>query len=299
MLYLGAEFLVQGGSRLAARLGVSPLIVGLTVVAFGTSSPELLVSLSAALRGANDVAVGNVVGSNVFNVTIILGLAALVRPPGVPAGLIRREIPLLLVVSAVGFALVALGHVSRLAGISLLAGLCVYCATAVRAARKPPAPGERLSPEAVGRTPAWLCLALVLAGLAVLVAGARLFVAGAVETARAYGVSDAAIGLTVVAAGTSLPELATSLVAAVKKETDVAVGNIVGSNVFNVLGILRITATISPLEVTGIGLREAGFLLGSALLMVPFAFSGRSISRAEGAVFLFVYGLYPYSLWPA
>ncbi|WP_199221027.1 calcium/sodium antiporter [Coraliomargarita sinensis] len=297
-LYLGAECLVRGSSRLATRFGIPPLIIGLTVVAFGTSSPELLVSISAVVQGANDVAVGNVVGSNIFNIAVILGVTALIKPPSVHIDLIRREIPVMILVSLLTLGLVGLGYVSRLAGLSLCAGLVVYLWLSIRTARKETKAAEfdlPLSP----RMPVWLCAILIVAGLSVLVFGAQLFLTGAVKLARDFGFSEAVIGLTIVAAGTSLPELATSVVAAIRKESDVAIGNIVGSNIFNVLGILGLTSAMLPMEVAGIGLRDAGFMLGFAVLMLPFAFSQRTISRTEGVVFLSIYGVYLYLLWPA
>lgn len=299
LLYLGAEGLVRGSSSLAARFGIPPLIIGLTIVAFGTSSPELLVSLSAAVRGASDVAIGNVVGSNIFNIAAILGLTALIRPPSVHLDLIRCEIPFLIVISLLGFGLVWLGTVSRMAGIFLFFVLLVYVAFSIRAAKKQKPNSEVVDQDEQPPMSVWLCAVLIGAGLGVLVYGSHLFVTGAVGTARTFGVSEAVIGLTIVAAGTSLPELATSVVAAIRKESDVAIGNIVGSNIFNILGILGFTASILPLKVAGIGLRDAGFMLGFAVLLLPFAFSQRSISRGEGIVFLGLYAVYLYFLWPS
>ncbi len=298
LLYLGGESLVRGSSRLAERFGIPPLIIGLTIVAFGTSSPELLVSLSAAFKGAGDVAIGNVVGSNIFNIAFILGLTALIRPPSVHLDLIRREIPVLIFVSLAGFGLVMSGQVSRLAGVLLFLGLCGYLLFSLREARKQAGAGEPGAP-AEPSMPVWLCAVLIVAGLGVLVWGSHLFVTGAVGVARDFGVSEAVIGLTIVAAGTSLPELATSLVAAIKKEPDVAIGNIIGSNIFNILCILGLTASVLPLKVVGIGVRDAGFMLAIAILLLPFAFSQRAISRAEGAIFLGLYGVYLFFLWPS
>jgi cation:H+ antiporter len=296
LLYIGAESLVRGSSRLAAHFGIPPLIIGLTIVAFGTSAPELTVSISAALKGANDVAIGNVVGSNIFNIAVILGITALIRPPSVHLDLIRREIPFMIFVSMLGFGLVFYGHVTRIAGIALFLGLCGYTFFSIRAAKGQP-DGEQ-SDRSVEPSPVWLCGVLIIAGLAVLVLGSNLFVAGSVAIARDFGVSEAIIGLTIVAAGTSLPELATSLVAAIKKESDVAIGNIVGSNIFNILCILGLTSSIMPMEVGGIGMKDAAFMFGLSILLLPFAFSQRSISRVEGFVFLSIYGIYLYLLWP-
>lgn len=297
LLYVGAESLVRGSSRLAARYGIPPLIIGLTIVAFGTSSPELVVSMTAAVKGANDVAIGNVVGSNIFNIAVILGLTALIRPPTVHLDLIRREIPFLLAVSLLGFGLVSFGNVSRLAGIFLFLGFCSYVVFSIFVARHQPLDGG-IAPPDTAPMPVWFCGVLIVAGLGILVLGSHIFVGGAVATARSFGVSEAVIGLTIVAAGTSLPELATSIVAAIRKESDVAIGNIVGSNLFNILGILGLTASVQPLKVVGVGVSDAGFMVGISILLLPFAFSQRSISRGEGAVLLGLYGVYLYCLWP-
>lgn len=297
LLYFGADAFVRGSSRLAARFGVPPLIIGLTIVAFGTSFPELLVSLSAASKGATDVVIGNVVGSNIFNIAVILGITALIRPPGVHLDVIKREIPIMIVVSLVGFGLVWYGHISRLAGMALVLGLCFYVVFSVRTVKKEVGSETSDIPE-VAAMPFWLCGSLIGIGLTVLIAGSNLFVFGAVATARDFGVSEAVIGLTIVAGGTSLPELATSAVAAIKRESDVAIGNIVGSNIFNILCILGISSSVLPLEAGGIGLRDVGFMAGLAILLLPFAFSQRLISRFEGLVFLAIYGIYLSILWP-
>lgn len=300
LLYFGAEGLVRGSSRLAAHFGIPPLVIGLTIVAFGTSAPELTVSLSAAFEGVGDVAVGNVVGSNIFNIAVILGITALLRPPQVHLDLIRREIPFMILVSVVGAVLVAWGQVPRFMGILLFLGLAAYTAYSIRAgrqqSREEPASGLTAG---TGTTSVWLCAVWIVVGLTVLVAGSQLFVEGAVTLARNFGVTEAVIGLTIVAAGTSLPELATSVVAAVKGESDVAIGNIVGSNVFNLLGILGLTAAIVPIEISGIGLMDAAFMLGLSVLLLPIAYSQHSISRLEGSVFLGIYGAYLCLLWPA
>lgn len=298
LLYFGAEALVRGSSRLAAHFGIPPLVIGLTVVAFGTSAPELTVSLSAAFKGASDVAVGNVVGSNIFNIAVILGITALIRPPRVHLNLIRREIPFMILVSAIGCGLVALGRVSRFAGIVLFLGLIAYTVYTIHVARRQSQASDVSSVETDLRMPAWLCGGLITAGLAVLVVGSHLFVKGAVAMAQAFGVSEAVIGLTIVAAGTSLPELATSVVAAFKGEADVAIGNIVGSNVFNLLCILGLTAAVVPIDIAGVGLRDVLYMLGLSLLLLPLAYTQRSISRAEGGLFIAIYGAYLYLLWP-
>lgn len=296
-LYLGSEALVRGSSNLALRFGIPPLIVGLTIVAFGTSAPELVVSISAALKNSSGVAVGNVVGSNIFNIAAILGFTALIRPPSVHLDFVRREIPILIVVSTAAAGLIAFGHVSRVSGIALIIGLFVYTISSIRRARNEKIV-EAMHADKQPSLATWICLTLVALGLGFLIWGSQLFVAGAVTMARSLGVSEATIGLTIVAAGTSLPELATSVVAAFKRESDIAIGNIIGSNLFNILCILGVTATIRPIQVVDIGVVDLSFMLGLSMLLLPFAFTQRTISRLEGLVFLVLYGSYLYILWP-
>jgi len=300
LLYLGAEGLVRGSASLAIRAGVHPLVVGLTVVAFGTSAPELTVSVSAAMKNLGEVAVGNVVGSNIFNIAIILGISSLLRPPTIHLNLLRRDIPIMMGVSLLGFALIAFGSVGRIAGLALLALLAAYLVLTVRLARREKAipAGEFPPPDAPSRTPLWLDLLLVAAGLSLLVWGANLFVAGAIDLARTLGVSEAVIALTIVAGGTSLPELATSIVAAVKKQPDIAVGNVVGSNIFNILCILGATAAVRPIDVGGIGLGDAAVMLGLSVVLLPLAVTQRRISRPEGLGLLLAYAAYLAWRWP-
>ena len=296
LLYLGSEAIVRGSSSLALRFGISPLVIGLTIVAFGTSAPELVVSISAALKHSSGVAVGNVVGSNIFNVAAILGITALIRPPSVHLSLIRREIPILIVISILAFGLITFGYISRVAGILLFAGLCLYTIASIRSAKR-----ETVIDQNTSKPPelsVWLCSILIAAGLGLLIGGSQMFVTGAVNMARSFGVPEATIGLTIVAAGTSLPELATSVVAAFKRESDIAIGNIVGSNIFNILCILGLTACVQPIHVVGIDMLDLGFMLGLSLLLLPFAFTQRTISRSEGVVFLSIYAVYLYLLWP-
>ncbi len=298
LLYLGAEALVRGSTSLALRFGISPLIAGLTIVAFGTSAPELTVSMSAAFDGLGDVAVGNVVGSNIFNIAVILGLTAIIRPPSVHLKLIRREIPIMILISLVAFALVASGEVSRFFGIILTAGLIFYTLSTIRLARREQDAIDLPEIGPLSKVPIVVSLVMVGVGLALLVWGSRWFVDGAIFLARSIGVSEAVIGLTIVSAGTSLPELATSVVAALRRHSDVAIGNVVGSCIFNVLCILGITATIQPLSAQGIALRDVVFMLGTAVILLPFAHTQRSISRFEGLALLGIYGIYLYLLWP-
>jgi len=305
VLTAGAEFLVRGASRLALRYGVSPLVVGLTVVAFGTSAPELAVSVRAAFQGNGDIAVGNIVGSNIFNVAFILGLASLICPLSVHLQIVRREMPVMLVSAMIFVVMLANGGIARWEGLLLLIAVIAYTALAIRVARSEPAsPGEVPDDLAVLGKERFNSVAvsamLVITGLGLLVAGAALMVDNASLVARRLGVSEAAIGLTVVAAGTSLPELATSVVAALRRETDIAVGNIVGSNIFNVLCIGGVAGVIAPPVVaTGITGVDFGFMLGTSFLVLPLMRTNFSISRWEGAVLLATYGLYLHLSWPS
>lgn len=295
LLVLGAEALVRGSAALARRLGVGPLVVGLTIVAFGTSSPELVVSTRAALVGAGDIALGNVLGSNIANILLILGAAALIRPIRIQTQLVRIDIPIMIAVSLAPFLLLADGRVSRAEGLLLLGGIVAYTVLSIALARSERDPAVRHVIEQ--GLPAWPRrpleqLLAIAAGLALLALGADLFVRGAVRMAGALGVSEALIGLTVVAVGTSLPELATSMVAAVRGEGDIAVGNVVGSNLFNLLGILGAAATARPLQATGIGRSDLLAMAAAALVLLPLARSGLRLQRWEAALLLAGYAAY-------
>lgn len=302
-LIAGATLLVRGASRLALSFGISPLVVGLTVVAFGTSAPELAVSVGAVLDGRVDIAIGNVVGSNVFNVLFILGISALIVPLVVDIQVIRQEVPIMIGASLLLLLLGLDGRLSWLDG-ALLSGLLVAHTgfLVVQSRRETQVArdeyGEALAPAAAAtwdRSPL-VQAGLVVAGFAALVLGSHWLVEAAVAFARTLGVSDVVIGLTIVAAGTSLPEVATSVVAAVKGERDIAVGNVVGSNTFNILGCLGVSALASG----GTGLPVAPSLLAFdiwvmlavALACLPVFLTGREIARWEGAVFLLYYATY-------
>jgi cation:H+ antiporter len=295
LLYFGAEGLVRGSSSLALRLGLSPLVVGLTVVAFGTSSPELVVSLKAALDGQGAISVGNVVGSNICNIGLILGLCAMITPIATNSQIIRVDIPIMLGITSVALFVLANGHLGRPEGILLFALLLAYIFFSVRLARRRPA--DALSAEfgeevKISKRGLAVDILMVIGGLIILVFGARFLVDGAVIIARAFGWSEALIGLTIVAIGTSLPELATSLLAAVKKEADIAVGNIVGSNIFNLLGILGITAIVHPLATGGVGMVDFAVMAAFSLVLWPMAFHQQRITRPEGAALLAGYAGY-------
>ena len=292
-LYFGAGWLVQGATRLARSFGVSALVAGLTVVSMGTSAPELIVSVLAALRGQSGIAIGNVVGSNISNVALVLGASALVFPLAVQPRIVAREIPLMLGATVLAIVL-ALGGYGRLDGALLVGALILYLALLFVTARRDPAVAAEVTAEgdagdgaarARGRN-----LALVVLGLGVLTVGAQLLVNAATFFARAFGLSDLVIGLTVVAVGTSLPELATSLLAAFRRQNDIAIGNIVGSNVFNVLGILGVTALVRPIAVDPALFRfEFPALLGVSALLLLFAWTRQRVERWEGAALLAVY----------
>ena len=296
MLYCGGEWLVRGASALAARLGVSALAIGLTVVAFGTSAPELVVSLDAALSGANDISVGNVVGSNIANVALILGLAIVVTPAVVESRIVRVDAPLMIAASLALLAVLADGVASRVEGAVLLAALAAYVVLTFRQARRESAavrgefetaaPAPPSGPGPAGS------LALVGLGLGLLVGGGHWLVTAAVTFATAVGISQAVIGLTVVAVGTSLPELATSLIAAARGQGDIAIGNVIGSNLFNILGILAVTALVHPLERGAITWTDLGVMTALAVLVTIFLATGRRLTRVEGAVLLGAYVAY-------
>lgn len=297
ILVLGAEVLVRGASRLAAALGISPLVIGLTVVAFGTSSPELAINLQAAFLGEVDIALGNVVGSNIFNILVILGISAMIIPLVVHQQLIQLDIPIMIGLSVLVFLMSLDGRLGRQDGLILVLILTIYLVFVLRRSRQESREVEEEYEHEFGREPkhgGWkivLDLSLMAAGLAMLVLGSRWLVDGAVAIARIYNVSELVIGLTLVAAGTSLPEVATSVVAALRKERDIAVGNAVGSNIFNLLSVLGLTGLISP---NGIPVPQSALffdipvMIAVAAAVLPIAFTGSQIARWEGALF-FIY----------
>ena len=296
VLYFGAEWLVRGSARLAATLGVSPIVVGLTVVSFGTSAPELVVCIVAALGGNPDLAIGNVMGSNLANIGLILGLTAIVRPLEVKSRIVWREMPIMLLVTAALFPLLWDLELTRGDGVLLLMALTAYLVSAFRSVedQTPEVLGEyknlvKTSAEDRPRVHAPDIL-WILAGSACLVLGSYCIVEGAVQVASSLGISQVVIGLTVVAVGTSLPELATAVVAAARSETDIAVGNVIGSNIFNVTAILGTTALLEPIRVpASILSRELPVVIAISLLLFPLLRSGWRIRRWEGAILLAAY----------
>jgi len=298
LLYFGAEWLVRGGASLALRLGVTPLLVGLTVVAYGTSTPELVVSLTAASQGQGAIAIGNAVGSNIFNVGVILGLTALLAPVRVQFQLLKFDTPFMIGVGLVFLWFFRDSAIDRWEATAFLAAIVVYSVVNVRMARRQASAevGKEFDEGVPGRTGAvWKDAALIVAGLAVLVAGSRLFVSAAVDLARLFEVSDAVIGLTVAAAGTSLPELASSVVAAVRKQPDIALGNVIGSNIYNILAILGVSGVVtSPLAGQGITTTDTLVMVGMFGVLAVIAWTGFTLKRWEGALLLALYGAY---LW--
>ncbi len=292
MLYFGAEGLVTGSSSLAVRIGITPLIVGLTVVSFGTSSPELVVSVSAAFKGNPSIALGNVIGSNICNIALILGIAALIRPIKIDLKLIKTDIWLMIVITALFLVLVADMKISRVDGAILFAGVIIYnyftfyLAKKVRN-KKTQELYEQGVPHKI-RNP-WLDFLFIIGGLGILILGANLFLEGAIDIAKFLGASEGLIGLSIVALGTSLPELATSMVASIKKEADISIGNAIGSNIFNILLILGTAALITPIIAQDIGIVDIGVMTFLAVLLFPFAWTKLTLSRLEGLFLLLIY----------
>lgn len=299
LLVFGAEGLVRGGVGLALRLGLTALVVGLTVVAFGTGSPELILSIEAARAGNSGIALGNVIGSNISNITLVLGVAALFKPMRVRSELIGREVPLMIGVTILLCAMLLDGGLSRVEGLVLVGGAVAYTVFSyMMAARGGDRTVDAEFDDALAEQPRplWLDGALLAAGLAALLLGASLLLRGATFVATSFGVSQVVIGLTVVAVGTSVPELATSVTAALRGEADVAFGNVIGSNVFNILAVLGVAALIRPFEVHGLRPLDLAVFVGSAVLLLPLLWRGAVLNRWEGGALLAGYAAYMYSL---
>ena len=322
LLVVGADGLVKGAARLAASIGIPSLVIGLTVVGFGTSAPELAVSIRSALAGQSEMAIANVVGSNIFNVLFILGLAAIITPLAISRQLIRQDVPLMVLASMLVFYMIRDGVLSRLDAGILVVLLLAYTvflfvqgkrteaterASGANNSVAPSVSGAALSDAASteqddevdalirGTHPTWQNLLWIVGGLACLVAGANLLVNSAVNIARAFAVSEAVIGLTIVAVGTSLPEVMTSIVASIKGQRDIAVGNVVGSNIFNLLAVLGVSGVLSSNGLAGneqLVQQDFPVMLAVALLCVPLFFTGAILSRIEGALFFILYLAY-------
>jgi cation:H+ antiporter len=299
-LFVGAEGLIRGSSSLALKIGITPLVVGLTVVAFGTSTPELVVSIKAAIIGNSSISLGNVVGSNIANIALILGIAALIRPLDIHANVIRREIPIMIGISILLIILLIDGELGLVDGLIFVLGIITYTVVNVLMARKEKnAEVEKEFKEGLKtKLSVQVSIIFIIGGLGLMILGANLFVNSSISIAKAIGVSDAIIGLTIVAVGTSLPELITSVVAAYKNEPDIAIGNVVGSNIFNILGILGITAIVIPLNSTGISYVDFGVMLFTAIILLPLSKTGFKLTRLEGLSLVTGYIIYLYYLIP-
>lgn len=295
LLIAGAEVLIRGGAALALRLGLSALVVGLTVMAYGTSSPELMVSVQAATSDKSAISLGNVIGSNICNVLLILGFASLITPVSANAQVVRREAPIMIAATFMIAAMLLDGELGRIDGAILVTAVVVYTVLTIRDSRRAAAQNPELESGDAKSLGLGLATLYVLAGLGVLIFGSQLFVGGAVELASGWGVSEAVIGLTIVAIGTSLPELATSVVAAVKGDADVAVGNVVGSNIFNILGILGTTAVMKPMPTGDISKVDLGVMIAVAVIFYPLIRLRGKVGRIEGATMLISYAAY--TMW--
>ena len=297
-LYFGAEWLVGGSSKLALKIGVSPLVIGLTVVALGTSAPELAVCLRLNLESRPDAALGNIVGSNICNILLILGFSSLIRPLRVHRQIIRKELPILLMVSFALIVMLINKEVASWEGFILCVGIVIYILFSFKGANNSGEfkfEGESSNEiDTVSRQGynSIVLIALLLVGLILLVLGAFFFEKGGIGLAKAFGVSEAVIGLTLLAFGTSLPELATSIVACIKNEGDIIVGNAVGSSIFNVLAILGITALFKPLSVNDINLIDYSIMIGAVIFCWLFIYKKMELNRIKGVVFLGFYAAY-------
>jgi len=302
LLYFGADWLVQGAVTLALHLGLSPLIVGLTVVALGTSVPEALVSVQAAIGHQGGIALGNVIGSNILNIALILGLSAFFNPLKVDSHLVKADVPLL---AGATFMLVVLledFHISRMEGGFLLLCIVGYVAGNIMTVKRTSPEENKIEgvevPEDHSKN-LWRDISFLFIGLIALAFGSNFLVTGAVDLARIWGLSEALIGLTIVSIGTGTPEMATALMAAYRKRADLAIGNAVGSNLFNIMFVLGIAALVAPLDGNGISSVDLYVMLGVTILLLPTVWTGRILDRKEGFLFLAIYVGYLYHLWPA
>jgi cation:H+ antiporter len=286
-LFFGGEYLVRGATAIAKHFRLSPMVIGLTIVGFGTSAPEMLVSVQAAMAGQPAIAIGNVLGSNIANILLILGISALIAPLIIPVRKLWRDLGFMLLATAVIWVMLLDGDVTRLDGALLIGGLLIFLIVAFTTGKVEPEEAN------AGDIPQWKAWAMTLGGLVVLVIGARLLVDSSTELARAFGISEAVIGLTIVAVGTSLPELATSVIAAIRKQTEIAVGNIVGSNIFNIFGILGTTALIAPIPADPrFASVDMPWVAGAAIGLTVLAFILGGLPRIAGAVLLAAYAGY-------
>ena len=302
MLYFGADWLVNGAITLSLHFGLSPLIVGLTVVALGTSVPEALVSVQAAIGHQGGIAIGNVVGSNILNIAMILGLSALINPLKVNSHIVKADVPLLVGATFMLVVLLEDFHISRMEGAFLLLCIAGYVVGNIMTVKKTTPKEIKIGglevPKDTGKT-LWRDIALLIVGIITLGFGSNFLVKGAVDLARIWGLSEALIGLTIVSIGTGTPELATALMAAYRKSADLAIGNAVGSNLFNIMFVLGLAGLVAPLDAKGINSSDLYVMLAVTILLLPTVWTGRVLDRKEGFLFLAIYIGYLYYLWPA
>ena len=300
MLFFGADWLVKGAVTMALHLGLSPLIVGLTVVALGTSLPEALVSIQAAIDNQGGIALGNVIGSNILNIALILGLSALIQPLKVDSHLVKADVPLLVGASFLLIVLMEDFHISRMEGALLLLGIVFYVCGNIMTVKRTSPEEDKIEGMEIPEDPSKNLLrdiGFLILGLIALAFGSNFLVSGAVDLARLLGLSEALIGLTIVSIGTGTPELATALMAAYRKTADIAIGNAVGSNLFNIMFVVGLAGLIAPMDATGINSSDLYVMFGLTILLLPTVWTGMVLDRKEGFLFVTIYVAYLYYLW--
>ncbi|MDP6431332.1 MAG: calcium/sodium antiporter [SAR324 cluster bacterium] len=301
LLFFGADWLVKGAVTIALHLGLSPLIVGLTVVALGTSLPEALVSVQASLDNQGGIALGNVIGSNILNIALILGLSALIQPLKVDSHLVKADVPLLVGASFLLIVLLEDFHISRMEGALLLLGIVFYVCGNIMTVKRTSPEEDKIEGMEIPEDPSKNFLrdiGFLILGLIALAFGSNFLVSGAVDLARIWGLSEALIGLTIVSIGTGTPELATALMAAYRKTADIAIGNAVGSNLFNIMFVVGLAGLVAPMDATGINSSDLYVMFGLTILLLPTVWTGMVLDRKEGFLFLAIYVAYLYYLWP-
>ena len=301
LLFFGADWLVKGAVTMALHLGLSPLIVGLTVVALGTSIPEALVSVQATLDNQGGIALGNVIGSNILNIALILGLSALIQPLKVDSHLVKADVPLLVGASFMLIVLLEDFHISRIEGALLLLGIVFYVCGNIMTVKRTSPEEDKIEGMEIPEDPSKNLLrniGFLILGLIALAFGSDFLVSGAVDLARLWGLSEALIGLTIVSIGTGTPELATALMAAYRKTADIAIGNAVGSNLFNILFVVGLAGLVAPMDANGIKSSDLYVMFGLTILLLPTVWTGLVLDRKEGFLFLAIYVAYLYYLWP-
>ena len=301
LLFFGADWLVKGAVTMALHLGLSPLIVGLTVVALGTSLPEALVSVQASLDNQGGIALGNVIGSNILNIALILGLSALIQPLKVDSHLVKADVPLLVGASFLLIVLLEDFHISRMEGALLLLCIVFYVTGNIMTVKRTSPTEDEIEGMEIPEDPSKNLLrdiGFLILGLIALAFGSNFLVSGAVDLARIWGLSEALIGLTIVSIGTGTPELATALMAAYRKTADIAIGNAVGSNLFNIMFVVGLAGLVAPMDATGINSSDLYVMFGLTILLLPTVWTGLVLDRKEGFLFVTIYVAYLYYLWP-